>query len=456
MSMKKFLLVATATIAMSASMAAPSFATQSPGVSLEGFTTAELIRGVARLYDAPALETKDDETETKTAAEQAVELKAAFDKQVDTVKELAEKAVGMAEKSEKATSDQKDVIDDAVKSMNELKTAFETFEQKIAREGNEEKAAQTPGQRFIDSDEFKALTSGTITAGKMAAVEMKAITSLTTDADGSAGDLIRTERVQSPMAQMPRRRMTVRDLVAPGQTNSNSIEYVQETGFVNNAAMVAEGTLKPEGSVKYDLKTAPVRKIAEWMLASSEVLSDAPALRSMIDGRLRYDLAYVEEQQLLNGDGTGQNLFGIRPQAQAFAAAFAVADETAIDKIRLAILQAVLAEYPASGIVLHPTDWAKIETTKDSQGRYIIGNPQGTASPTLWSLPVVNTQAQTAGNFLTGAFRQGAQVFDRMQSTVMASTEDSDNFRKNLVTVLAEERLAFTVYRPEAFIEGAF
>lgn len=457
MSMKKFLLAATAALAMSASIAAPSYAKVDTSGAVYGFTSAELMRGVVHLYDAPTLEYKDGEDlDTKTAAEIAVELKAAMDKSVDTVKELAEKAVGMAEKNEKSTSSQKETIDNAVTQMNELKTAFETFEQKLAREGEEESIAQTPGQRFIDSDEYKALTSGTVTQGRVAAVEMKTITSLTTDADGSAGALIATQRVNSPMATLPERRMTIRDLVAPGQTDSNAIEYVQEKGFTNNAGMVAEGTLKPESSLQYDLTTAPVRKIAHWMLASAEVLADAAGLRSMIDQRLRYGLSYIEEQQMLNGDGTGQNLLGIRPQATAYNAAFTVDAETEIDKIRLAILQAVLAEYPASGVVLNPIDWARIETTKDSQGRYIIGNPQGTASPTLWSLPVVATQAQEVDKFLVGAFRQGAQVFDRMKSTVMASTEDSDNFRKNLVTILAEERLAFTVYRPEAFVEGDF
>src|SRR3546814_8134986 len=64
--------------------------------------------------------------------------------------------------------------------------------------------------------------------------------------------------------------------------------------------------------------------------------------------------------------------------------------------------------------------------------------------------------SMTAGNFLTGAFRLGAQIFDRQDARVEVSTEDSDNFRKNLVTILAEERLALAVYRPEAFIRGGF
>ena len=393
-------------------------------------------------------------TETKSVAELAAETKAAFTAQIDAVKALAETAIGKAEHGETLGQSNKDEIDAALTTMNETKSRMDELEQKMARGGGEEKAARTAGQIFTDSDEYKAFSSGNIMPGKSVGVEMKAITSLTTDADGSAGDLVRTERVQGMMQMIPDRRMTVRDLLAPGTTNSNAIEYVQETGFTNAAAMVAEGTTKPESSMKFDLKSAPVRKIAHWMLASSEILMDAAGLRSMIDYRLRYGLEFVEEAQLLNGDGTGQNLLGLIPQATAYSAAFTPTAATAIDTMRLAQLQAALAEYPATGHVMHPTDWARIELTKDAEGRYIIGNPQGTTQPTLWGLPVVATQAMTVDKFLTGAFRGAAQVFDRMAATVLASTEDSDNFRKNLVTILAEERLALAVYRPEAFVYG--
>ena len=66
------------------------------------------------------------------------------------------------------------------------------------------------------------------------------------------------------------------------------------------------------------------------------------------------------------------------------------------------------------------------------------------------------TQAIAVDKFLTGAFRLGAQVFDRWQARVEVATENEDDFVKNLVTILAEERLALAVYRPEAFVKGAF
>jgi HK97 family phage major capsid protein len=106
--------------------------------------------------------------------------------------------------------------------------------------------------------------------------------------------------------------------------------------------------------------------------------------------------------------------------------------------------------------VLHPIDWAIIEMQKDGQGRYLIGNPQGTLAPTLWGLPVVTSMAQTVGDFTVGAWKMGAQLFDREQSGVLVSTEDGDNFRRNMVTILAEERLALAVYRNEAFVDGHF
>jgi HK97 family phage major capsid protein len=125
-----------------------------------------------------------------------------------------------------------------------------------------------------------------------------------------------------------------------------------------------------------------------------------------------------------------------------------------LDTIRLGMLQVALAEFPANGIVLNPIDWAYMEMLKDANNLYLIGNPQGTTSPTLWGLPVVATQSMTVDKFLVGAFDMAAQIFDRQNATVEVSTEDQDNFVKNKVTIRAEERLALAIYRPQAIVFG--
>lgn len=389
----------------------------------------------------------------KTAEQLALEVKAEFDKTMNQVKEIAEKALAEAAKGVGMTDDLKEKADESLLKMNALTEQVADIEQKLARGGgNKNTPEKTIGEQFVEDQGVKDWLQSSPSKGK-ADVRFKAtITSATTDTAGAAGAAVETTRLPGILA-LPQRRLTVRDLISPGRMDGNALEYVRETGFTNSAAPVAETAAKPESDLKFDLVTTSAKVIAHWMKASRQILDDFSQLRSIIDQRLLYGLAYVEEGQLLNGDGTGQNLHGIIPQATAYAAAFTPSAATAIDTLRLAQLQAALAEYPATGHVLHPTDWARIELTKDTTGRYIIGNPQGMIGPTLWGLPVVATQAIAVDKFLTGAFRLGAQLFDRWDARVEAGFVN-DDFIKNLVTILAEERLALAVYRPEAFIYG--
>lgn len=391
-------------------------------------------------------------SEQKSAAELAAEFKRDFETKHDKVKEIAEKALAEAEKGVPLASTAKELADQAITGMNEAKARLDEVEQKMARRGEPDGRSMTAGERFVEDEGFKAFAGQTRPRGRFIA-EVKDISSLTTDAAGSVGTLVQPDR--GPMIDLPRRRMTVRALLAQGNTSSNSIEYDKEKGFTNNAAPVAEGALKPQSDIQYEEATATVRTIAHWMRASVQILADAPGLRSMIDNRLRYGLAYVEEAQLLNGSGTGQNLSGLVTEASAFVAPTgATAATQEIDTIRLAMLQVALAEYPPNGIVVNPINWHNIEVLKDANGQYLVGNPRGTLSPTLWSLPVVPTQAMGVGKMLVGAFDLAAQIFDRQDATVEVSTEDQDNFVKNKVTIRAEERLALAIYRPEALVYG--
>jgi HK97 family phage major capsid protein len=381
----------------------------------------------------------------------------------DEAKEKAEKALNAAIAADGKIEDTiKKAADEALIKYNEIGARITELEQKAARRAADgPQRPKTAGQLYTENEEFKAwLAKGGRGRMRVEISQKAIISSLTTDANGSAGDLIVPTRV-STIFPGTERRLVVRDLLMPGNTDSNAIEYVKETGFTNLAATVSEttGPTKPQSELKFDIVVTAVTTIAHWVLATRQILADVPQLRSYIDGRLRYGLAYVEDNQLLNGGGTGTDLNGVYTQATAYSQPITpsfAGDVTKIDVLRLAMLQAFLAEYPSSGIVLHPSDWADIELTKTTDGAYLFANPQGMSGQRLWGLPVVDTQAMTVDKFLVGAFNIGAQIFDRETASVEASTEDSDNFRKNLVTILAEERLALAVYRPEAFIKGDF
>lgn len=385
-----------------------------------------------------------------TESEQlATELK----KSIDDVKAVGEEINGRMEKGEKLAESMKTDADAALKKMNELAARVDDVEQKQARTGTDDtEQVKSLGEALTSDDRFDGFKSNLIQGQGLRVTTKASIGSATTDTDGAAGVLVQEDRqgILPPLNQ----RLTIRDLLMPGRTDSNTISWIQETGFNNNAATVAEGAAKPQSDIKYAEMNTKVQVIAHHMKASKQILDDAPMLQSTIDGRLRYGLKMVEEMQLLSGDGTGSNLHGIIPQATAFADPASLTSYTIIDQLRLAQLQAALAELPASGVVLNPIDWAKIELTKDGQGRHIIGVPQGTANRTLWGLPVVETVSIGAGKFLTGAFSMGAQIFDRWEMSTGIATQNEDDFVKNMVTILVEERLGLAVYRPEAFIYG--
>jgi HK97 family phage major capsid protein len=280
---------------------------------------------------------------------------------------------------------------------------------------------------------------------------LKTITSIA----ASAGAGIFQDRLPGVIEE-PLRPLSIRALLDQGTTESNLIEWVRELLFTNNADVVSEGTLKPESNITYELTDVPVRTIAHWIRASRQVLADFKQLQTLINGRLRLGLKIKEEDQILYGDGTGQNLSGLVPNATNYTTAFNRPGDTQIDTLRHAILQVRLAFYPASGIVLSPVDWHNIELTKDNENRYMFASATARTPPMIWGLPVVESDGMSLGEFLVGAFRLAATLFDREQAGIMVSTEDQDNFVKNLVTILCEERIALAITRPAAFVHGGF
>lgn len=385
---------------------------------------------------------------------QVEELGANLTKIGDQIKAAAEETNKQIKASGEMHAETRDKVDKLLLEQGSIQARLQEAEQKLLKgaQSNQQEREQSIGERVVSDKEMEGVNSS-FRGSRRVQMPRSAITSAT----GSGGGLVRPDRMAGIVAG-PERRLTIRDLIAPGQTDSNSIEYVKETGFTNNAAPTAENTQKPYSEITFGLVSAAVRTIPHLFKASRQILDDAKQLQSYIDARARYGLMLAEETQLLYGNNIGANLNGIIPQASAYAkpTGATVDTEQHIDRIRLALLQAALAEYAADGIVLNPIDWAVIEMLKDSNKGYLIGKPQGQTSPTLWNRPVVETQSIVQNEFLVGAFQMGAQIYDRSEIEVLISTENDKDFELNMVTIRAEERLALAVYRPEAFVTGDF
>jgi HK97 family phage major capsid protein len=234
------------------------------------------------------------------------------------------------------------------------------------------------------------------------------------------------------------------------------VEYVQESGFTDAAAIVPEGDLKPESDMTFELVTSPVRTIATVITASRQILDDSSQLESHINQRLAYAVGLAEERQVLYGTGIAPNLQGVmtHPRRQQYTQ---VAADSKIDAIRKGMTLGRIAEYPIDGLVIHPSDWESIELTKDADGRYIfISAPSEGGAGTFWRLRVVDSTAIQPGTALVGAFGMGGSIFDRQTASVRISESHADYFQRNLVLLRGESRLTVCWYRPEAFVEVVF
>tara|TARA_R100000935_G_scaffold56039_1_gene86800 strand:- start:152 stop:1303 length:1152 start_codon:yes stop_codon:yes gene_type:complete len=356
---------------------------------------------------------------------------------------LSQKITGMADAMKKRGDD----LETKFSEVTEQQLAIEQRLSRGAMMGGEP-VPETWGAEFIAKHTGDLTTLGQSNRGAVG-MQVKAIGSGAT----SAGPL--GEPTRGMPSMMPVQRVTVRDLLNVVQVSSGAVEYAAQTARAMGAGMVAEGDLKPESNIAFELRNVTTKTVAHWVKASRQILDDAPQLRDVIDTDLRNGLAVQEEYQLLTGDGTDQNLTGLIPAATAFVDPLALTTPNQIDTIGAAILQTALADFPATGIVLHPADWARIRLLKDADGRYILGDPQATVAPNLFGLRIAMTKAQAAGTFLVGDFASAATLYDRWQPRVEVGYVDQD-FTRNMVTLLAEMRLALAIRQPGALVTGAF
>lgn len=374
------------------------------------------------------------------------------------VKELGQEVLRQSKNGETVATELKAKVDEALTKQGDIGQRMHELEQAVAKglkemgAGSSETLGEVLEKFFAENQDAKALVQRPV-QGKAINIEMSRKALLGSSASGQALNFPGREM---PMVGPLVRRLTVRDLLMPGRTDKPVIFYPRETGFTGGPEIVAEGALKPEFNITVETITQTVSTIAHWTDISLQMLDDVPYIRSYIEGRMLYQLKLVEENQLLNGSGVSGNLEGLYTAATAYAqpAGATVTNEQAIDRLRLMMLQVELANAFATGIVLHPTDWANIELLKDGQQAYLFTNPQATTTGRVWGRDVVSTQAIVQGNALVGDFAAHAQILDRDDANVAISFENKDNFVRNMATIRVEERLALAIYRPEALVKG--
>lgn len=344
-----------------------------------------------------------------------------------------------------------------------------------------QKDAGTPTQRVknlglevVSSPQFKSMmkgftnSDGTVRIPDRTQVKSDPIRvkSLFTGASGTSAGAFVTPEQTGIIEMLGRRPLTIRDLISVRRTGSDTLEYVRQTAHTNAAKPVPEaqsaapidgstvtnviGGLKPEGSWAFERVSTSVKTIAEWVPVTKRALADAAQLEDLIRDELSKDIAEAEEAQILTGDGVGENLTGILStsgiQSQAFDSDVFVSVRKAITKAR------TVGRVVPNAVLMNPLDVETVDLARETGGRFYGAGPFTMGPRTLWSLPIVESETIAAGTAVVGDFSK-AVLWDREDTTVTFSDSHADFFVRNLVAVLAEERVAFGVTRPAAFVK---
>jgi len=335
------------------------------------------------------------------------------------------------------------------------------------------------GEAFVASPEYKALLESApgghftkehrvqarpVGYGRLLPNRRGEKTLVTGTSDTSAGTWVRDDWIGFVSGmELFQRPLTLRSLVTSGTTTSDTVEYARVTGITNNAASVAEATAtagssgtKPESAIATAKVTTPVRTIAHWIPITKRAMSDAAQVLTLIDNFLLYGLEEEVEDQMIAGDGTGENLDGLSHvsgvQTQAAAGDLLTTLRQAKTKVR------VVGRAVPNGYVMNPADVEDLDLLTDNENRFYFGGPGGSyvgatgAAGPLWNLPIVESEAIPAGTAYIGDWRK-AILWDREQASITMTDSHSDFFIRNMVAILAELRVAFGVVQPSAFVK---
>lgn len=263
--------------------------------------------------------------------------------------------------------------------------------------------------------------------------------------------------VGQPIAPQPRQmRFFLRDVLSVQSTGLSVIPYVRELNPATNetgATGIAEAAAKPEVVMEWEEDTAVVKKLAAWIPASMEILSDAPTLLGYVNTRLAYMLKVRETAQILYGNGLGPQMKGITLFSGIQTQGTVADDPAAVFAAAAGKVENVDGE--ANGVAQNPLDYWLMAAERHStqfDGAAIASVPFSTPSATVWDMPVIRTRAVPQNSAIVADWAMGATLFDRMLTTIRQSDSHDDYFVKNKVAILAEERVALAVHRPDFFV----
>jgi HK97 family phage major capsid protein len=342
-----------------------------------------------------------------------------------------------------AANEAKSAVQKLSEDFETIQTQLQTLAQRQAEGFKGPAKPLSVGEQFVKTPEFEAFRKGNV---QKARVELKN----TVLADSTTTTIPAYQPGVVPGAFRP---LSVNDVLPQYQTSTDLVVLTREASFTNNAAPQTEGAAKAQSAITFNKYNVPVETIAHWLKVSKQLMSDAPAVVSYIETRLRFGVDAKVDDQLLNGNGTSPNISGLLDTGN-YTVYSAVSGEGLIEAINRAKYQLWALGYIADAVIVNPADWGAQEIAKGTDGHYLYGMPGMVSGMNPFGIRVVISSQMAAGSFLVGSFRQATGVWNR-ETTVVEMGYENDDFTKNLVTLRAERRLGLEVSVPAALLGGS-
>lgn len=383
-------------------------------------------------------------------------VKAALDemsKKVDAaIKKVNDEVIEQGKATEESRSELKSFLaahNDIKKDLESVKDDVVALAQK-AQNPQPAEESKTMGQIVIASPEFKSFHDG-----QLQKMRVESKNTILTGGDNSI-----TAHDKLPgLVEGAFRQLTVMPTVAMGSTDSNIVYYSRELLYTNNAAGQVEGAAKAESVLTFEEESTPIRTIAHFLKASKQALDDSPFLASYIDNRMGHGVRQKVEEQIITGDGTGQNLSGWLASGNS-TATNPVGTTDIFGLTNKMKTEVITADYTPDYFYFNPADWSTVETTRRGAGDAAFIASSGAITyvnngltPLLWGLPVVLSNSVPAGTVICKS-RDADMYVDRQAVAVEMFEQDENNVQSNLVTIRAETRGAALNFRPSAIRTG--
>ena len=270
-------------------------------------------------------------------------------------------------------------------------------------------------------------------------LDMKAAGTITT------GSILYLNAASDDNAVLPLQENVLRLVSDVTPSSARAITIAEIAAGEGDAAVVAQGAAKPQMDTDYTERTIQAVKIAVWEKFSEETLYDFPAFVSECMRIMLSRVRLKEESTILGG---------VSLPAYTLSG-FKVATPNYFDAIVAAYTQVASASgmsFRPNALILNPVDFSTILSAKTTTGAYLFEEIERR----LPNLQIIQSTNVTAGNFVIGDFNY-MHIRDWQPAEISVGWVN-DDFTKNLVTVVAEERVIYYVKLQDkaAFVADSF